>query len=1151
MNRTFKTIWSAARQQYIVSDEKHASRGKAAKATMAAVAVAAAFAAGSAFAAYMPTELANSSLSTTDSYAGDPGRIGDKASWETQEYKNDWGLAAIKASSAYAMGFHGQGVKVGVMDSGALLYKHRELSGDRFSHTTVSGNYGSTGDRYPQSATDEGPGLGYEKGEAFDVTGSWMEGVNDSHGTHVTGTVGANRDGDESVDLNMHGVAWGADVVVGNTGATDSNNYGPFQDYDYFYAGWKALADELVASNGEKRGGVINNSWGTNIRVVNNGTTGPDGGNTSVHFPTDSVSQTEYEYFLFQEKYKDEYAGTDHAGKNFVDAAYDAVKGTNVVQVFTAGNRDFANPFYRPLYPYFNPEAEKHWINVGGLTQAENGNYALWKTVNEAGNAKWWTVVAPGTNIDSSTVGSEGEPGYSNTYSGTSMAAPHVTGAMGVLMSRYDQMNAIQVRTVLFTTATHENPDGSIIDGWENSDGTMPAEGEVSDRMGWGLVDLEKGMYGPGQLIDKFEYDMAAGSLDVWSNDISEVALNQREREDKAWAAAAQKWLKNPTLTLGAEYTDEEKKLIGDILLDTSDDLVGLDEDQEEISEKDAIAWRKAYFEKRLQAIADRAYNGSLVKRGEGTLIMTGHNTYEGGTIVEGGTLWGFNDSFGVTITEEKAVENGKVTVKGGSFGIMNSYNDEFTQKGQITNSTENDTVPHSVDITVENGGTYLLSAGETISIGDIKFEEGALVTVGSTNADALKRAVDGAAVETTLKADSVTGLTDDMFTDDALAFFDTELTYDAVTGEITAKTEVNEGSFTAYGSSANARAIGKALAATKDGALFEQLLTANGEQVSRTYDSLANDAFLNAQNASIVNTITMTRAVKDQAQGIGGARVAEMADGTARIWATGIGSWGDVDYGNSSIDNDFYAGLVGAEVDVCPAAKVGVFFGAGTSEFDGGKNGKLESDDIHFGIYAQTNIQDVVGLNFGFTYTQQDREGHRGLTIGTNTATNKIDNDAQIAQIFVEGAYTGFNTASYSVEPYVGFSWMHVQSDDFSENVAGVEVETNNENQNVQVTTLGLRGAIPFTVGSVAMSVKGDVNWMHFFGDTSAEALLGLGGSGVAKIEGGELDNMFGVGLGIEAQLTKTTTFGLSYTGAYDGDVSSSGLFANVRFAF
>ena len=53
----------------------------------------------------------------------------------------------------------------------------------------------------------------------------------------------------------MHGVSWGSDVLVGNTGATDSNNYGPFQDYKYFYQGWKAMADKLVADNGTERGG--------------------------------------------------------------------------------------------------------------------------------------------------------------------------------------------------------------------------------------------------------------------------------------------------------------------------------------------------------------------------------------------------------------------------------------------------------------------------------------------------------------------------------------------------------------------------------------------------------------------------------------------------------------------------------------------------------------------------------------------------------------------------------------------------------------------------------------------------------------------------------------------------------------------------------
>ena len=51
-------------------------------------------------------------------------------------------------------------------------------------------------------------------------------------------------------------------------------------------------------------------------------------------------------------------AGEANSDKSFVDAAYEAVKGTNVVQVFTTGNRNMDMPYYRPLYPYFNPEAE-------------------------------------------------------------------------------------------------------------------------------------------------------------------------------------------------------------------------------------------------------------------------------------------------------------------------------------------------------------------------------------------------------------------------------------------------------------------------------------------------------------------------------------------------------------------------------------------------------------------------------------------------------------------------------------------------------------------------------------------------------------------------------------------------------------------------
>lgn len=1133
MNKTFKTIWNEARRCYIVADEAQKSHGKPSKCAVVLAVAATAFLSGAASAAYVDPGFVAQNASQVDQAI---------ASWETSEYQSDWGLAAMNASKAYALGYHGQGVTSGVMDSGALL-SHPDLAGGRITGTEVSGNYGADGNRYPQNTGSNGEnpedGLPYEKGEAFEVTGNWMQDVNDSHGTHVTGTVGANRDGNR-----MHGVAWGADVIVGNTGATDNNNYGPFQDYDYFYAGWSAIADGIEAANGSERGGVINNSWGTNIRVVNNGSKGDDNGNTGVHFSTQTTSLTEYEYFLFKENYQDKYVGTDHEGKSFVDAAYDAVKDTNIVQVFTAGNRDFDNPFYRPLYPYFNPDAEQHWINVGGLTKAADGKYSLWATVNEAGNAKWWTVVAPGTNIDSTTVDGVGNPGYSNTYSGTSMSAPHVTGAMTVLMSRYQDMNAIQVRDVLFTTATHKNADGTNFEGWDNDDGTTPAEGEVSDRMGWGMPDLDKGMYGLGQLLGHFDYNMATTELDVWSNDISQVALDQREREDSAWKAAAEKWLKadNAEKLSMSTFTEEEKALIGEVTLDTADDIVGLTDEQEQISEEDAIAWRTEYFNKRLAAIEARQYDGELTKRGQGTLIMTGNNTYRGGTTVEEGMLLGFNDSFGVTGEDSSATANGKVTVNGGVFGIMNAYNDQFTMKGELVDSASD----HSVDITVNAGGTYGIVAGQDVEVGELTFEEGAGITVVSTDVDVLTEAYNGNAQTGSVTATSLEGAELAVANPD-YAFFTTSWTVDG--NKLTGTLERDETKTVAsYATTDIGRNVANVIGASTDSAIFGALVGRTKDEVSATLSSLDSDFYLSAQNASAVNALSVARAVKDQAIGIGEGRKVEMKNGTARIWATGIGSWMDVDYGTSA-DVDTYAGMIGAEVDITDSTKIGAFFGYGTTDFDASE-GKIESDDIHFGLYGETAF-DVATLTYGLIHTNQDRDISHSMTVAGQVGGSNDNGNATITQVFAEAAYTGFNTQSYAVEPYAGLTYMMIETDEVSENVGGMSFNTKMDDANLAVTTLGVRGAIPFTAGSVAMQAKADVAWNHFFGDTEAEAKFQVADAGWANIKGEELKDMATVGVGIEAQLNKSTTLGFSYTGAFDGDITSHGVGANLRINF
>lgn len=1137
MNRVFKTKWSVAHQEYVVTDEKHTTKTKAAKSAVALAVAALMLSAGAASAAYMAPKAASQ----------DPGFVAQNheqvvaatASWETEEYNKNWGLKAMNASSAYALGYHGQGVKVGMMDSG-FLTSHQELSGDRWHTVKVEGTYSQSGERYPQYAYGSKPKdpVKYNKGDKFSVDGAYNPDFNDNHGTGCAGVYAGNRDG-----VGMHGVAWGSEFYSANTGGTDDTNYGPFPDYNFFKAGY----DALVAS-GVK---IINNSFGTNLKQVD------ENGNILDYYHSGpeltTVNDIEYEYFLFKKQYNNNDADPELKGKSFVDAAWDAVKGKDVIQVFTNGNNDRANPYHRALYPYFNPEAEAQWIAIAGLRQVDKNtdpnNYKLEANFNEAGYAKYWTLAGPGQNGNTANI--KGDDKY-GSYSGTSMAAPFISGAFGVLASRYQDMSAVQVREVLLTTANHKNADGTDMEGWANVDKSTPAEGEVSDRMGWGVPDLEKGMYGLGQTLGKFDYNLRS-ELDVWSNDISQVALDQRYREDIAWLKSVTEDGTIDGKVVVSDNPDDYKLTntsTGAANADGKDhnyDLAGIED--KNITLEDAKKWRLEYYEKRAAAIRDKInnglYNGSIVKRGEGTLVMTGNNTYRGGTTVEGGTLLGFAESFGVTGDNAQATANGKVTVNGGTFGLLATYNDQFTMKGE---QKHDEAAGHSVDVVVNAGGTFQITAGQDVTMGKLEFKEGAGFTVGSEDVDVLKEAYAGKAQTGTVTTTGVTGA-DFAVANPDYAFFKTELKAEGnkLTGTLS-RDETK--SFATYAQNANGLAIAGALEGAAGGALYDALIGASKGDVSKTYNSLGDDFILNTRNAGIVNGMTLSRAIKDQATGIGEGRKVEMADGTARLWATGVGSWSTLDYGQSDMDSDFYAGLFGAEVDVFSATKLGLFFGAGSTDNKAGGN-KVESDDIHFGAYGVTNFSDVVNATYGFVYSHQSADATRALQVGSQLGMNAFSGDTDITQIFAEAAYTGLNTDAYSIEPYFGLSWIHAESDGFNEQVGTMAFSTTTEDQDVQVTTLGVRGAIPFTMGATKVALKGDVAWNHFFGDTEAEASMNLAGSGVAHLKGGELADMASVGLGVEAQVGKMTTMGLSYTGAYDGDITSHGISANVRFNF
>lgn len=972
----------------------------------------------------------------------------------------------------------------------------------------------------------------FKPGDKFDIDGNWKEGVNDSHGTHVTGTVGGNRDGSE-----FHGVAWGSNIIVGNTGATDDNNYGPFQDYQYFKAAWGDLADKVAKANG-KRGGVINNSWGTNTRVVDQKDKGHDGYNTGVHLNVNTEAETDYEFMLFAKRY----GSFDTVPNNgivdntsFVYAAYEAVKDRNIVQIMTTGNRDMKNPYYRALYPLYNPAAEKHWIAVAGLKQGSKaGSYELIKNFNEAGQGKWWTVAAPGNGIYSSTTDDHGNPGYAS-WGGTSMAAPHVAGAMGVLMSRYDQMNALQVRDVMFTTANHKNADGSNMEGWTDVNGTVRKDGEVSDRMGWGVPDLDKGMYGPGQFLGKFEYNMAKDSLDVWSNDISNVALDQRKAEDDAWMTAT----KNGTeLAYGDIITGKDF-----VVKDGDGEVTESDRTSHIVGEHEKATLLAAYAE-RAQAIKDKranGYKGTLVKQGEGTLIMTGNNSYAGTTTVEGGTLLAFAESIGT---------DNKVTVKtGGTFGVLSSYNDQFTMKGHLYSK---EATTNTLEIDLSQGGKLYVDAGSNVKVQKVTFGSNKVISVGLAGAD----------TETLVKAwnSKEAAVTGSFEVTDGQNVFDSVTTKNmdvksvffklgqTTVGDkkIDVKMEKNaDVTFEQFASTANEQKIAAAIEASGNKLTGEILSAKTENEIRDTYRALDDDFYATARNALVVNATAVSRTVMDQARGMGEGRSAEVDNGRARIWAAGIGHWGEAEGTKNTMDVDFRTGFLGAEALVLDNTKFGAFFGYGTTDYKSGLN-KIDGEDKHFGVYGLTDIGNVT-MTYGVAYTDEDRDTVRVM----NTNVNQHSENASVLQGFVEGAYN-FDLSVAKVSPYVGFTWARVETDAVVDNAIGHSFKTDEIKDDIQIATLGVRTAVPFAMGNMPVALTADLGWSHYFGDTEGLVNVQMGEGGkFAAIEGSELKDQANLGLGIVGQVAKHATVGVSYSGSWGSDINTHGIFANVRFNF
>jgi hypothetical protein len=231
----------------------------------------------------------------------------------------------------------------------------------------------------------------------------------DGHGTHVATTVAGARDG-----IGTHGVAFDASLMI--LQGFDRPD-GPGVN-DFSILGALADAQQRSATAGAR---AINHSWAFADQEGN------------------SLLITDYTRESM----------TRFLGTSVLDAITYA-DANDLVSVFATGNDGTSQVSNMAGLAAYFPEFEDRWVAVTAVDS--DGTIASY--ANRCGIAMDFCIAAPGSFILGGASSDAGQEQNGSVFSsGTSMAAPHYTGAVGVMGSNFPELTGAEINTILFETA--------------------------------------------------------------------------------------------------------------------------------------------------------------------------------------------------------------------------------------------------------------------------------------------------------------------------------------------------------------------------------------------------------------------------------------------------------------------------------------------------------------------------------------------------------------------------------------------------------------------------------------------------------------------------------------------------------------------------
>ena len=375
-----------------------------------------------------------------------------------------WGLKAINAPDVWDKTTGTEYIYACVVDSG--VYKHPDLTDN------IAGEYGYN----TQTVSGE-----------YDVRfGSWDADFQ-GHGTHIAGTIGAVGNN----GIGIAGVNWNVRIIP--VRVFDVEN--AFETISYEIRGLNYIAG-LLRRNPEMRLAALNLSLGSALPF------------------TPSEMQNDVYYMAYQ--------ALDSLNRTLiVVAAGNSGIETGAPALFDAPSGD---SFKKGTYHYPAAFTGLNNLIVVGAT-ASDDTAAFFTNWGDKVD-----IAAPGLGILStySPIEVDGDQEMYATLSGTSMAAPHVTGAAALLMSAYPDATPGQIKAALLEGANRDKnplvyPYAGFVK-WQVARKTREIDGNIEN----GIIPPEsrdaeivritreaEEMYAPYEQFDGVGHVSRTGLLDV------------------------------------------------------------------------------------------------------------------------------------------------------------------------------------------------------------------------------------------------------------------------------------------------------------------------------------------------------------------------------------------------------------------------------------------------------------------------------------------------------------------------------------------------------------------------------------------------------------------------------------------------------------